>query len=315
MAKNIILGNFSKTQDIGDTIGEINRSFKILDETVKDKKDIQSDINSFVSFTDDIYDKLNFCHKFMQENRFYLYDVWDEVVEKKEKFLKPIMVMYTEKIRNDILDFSQQYIENLLLDWVNTKYIILSKELDKPNYVEGQTINVYYLKAEENIIESLNNRDTATTTCIAKDVEVVVTCFSKRNGQACFDGCGCVSCGKTVTCKNTGQLSCYFTDSYLKRYGVERYLRSICGYTFEEYPDIKFDMVTYIVDDCVWKIKRQYRTGLLIEPTQIVNDGIPKITDPRIPNTFSTSEQKLSQQNNQAIDIRTSTVNIRARKS
>lgn len=263
MGNNIVLGNFSKTQEIGDSIKEINNSFKILDELLSKQKEDQDDIDTFCSFMDGIFDELQFSYEFIKDNRFYFYDLWDEVLAKKELFLKPIICVYPQKIRTDVAGIDQTYIENLLFEWVTKNYIITSNSKDKPEYVEGQKIIIYYALCSEKTQQSLDNIDTSNTICKTGDVDVVVSCQSSRSGQSCFDGCGCVSCSKTVTCNQSGRLNCFFTDSFTKRNGVERYLRSITSYLFEEYPDSSFGYVTFIVDDCSWKLQRK-RTGLLI---------------------------------------------------
>lgn len=267
MGNNIILGNFSKTQEIGDSIKEINSSFKILDELLTNQKDSQEDINTFCSFMEDMFDELKFSYEFIKDNRFYFYDLWDEVLAKKELFLKPIITMYPQKIRKDVVGIDQVYIENLLYEWVIKNYIITSNSKDKPEYIEGQKIIIYYILSSEETQQSLNNIDISTTKCITGNVDVVVNCTSKRSGQSCFDGCGCVSCSKTVSCTNTGRLNCFYTDSFATRNGVERYLRSITNYLFEEYPDSSFGYVTFIVNDCNWKLQKI--TGLIPEETAL----------------------------------------------
>jgi hypothetical protein len=277
MGNNIILGNFSKTQEIGDSIKEINNSFKILDELLTTQKESQEDINTFCSFMEEMFDELKFSYEFIKDNRFYFYDLWDEVLEKKELFLKPVVCLYPEKIRSDVSTIDQSYIDNLLYSWVTKNYIITSNSKDRPEYIEGQKIIIYYVLASEKTQQSLNNVDISTTKCITGNVDVVVNCTSRRSGQSCFDGCGCVSCSKTVNCNNIGRLNCFYTDSFTRRTGVERYLRGITSYLFEEYPDSSFGYVTFIVNDCEWKLQRvtglkreetieRRRTGLIIEP-------------------------------------------------
>jgi hypothetical protein len=266
MGNNIVLGNLSKTQEIGDSIKEINNSFKILDELLTTQKESQQDIDTFCSFIEEMFDELKFSYEFIKDNRFYFYDLWDEVLEKKELFLKPIVCLYPQKIRSDVSIIDQNYIENLLYEWVIKNYIITSNSKNKPEYIEGQKIIIYYVLAQEKIEQSLENLDISTTKCITKDVEVVVNCNSRRSGQACFDGCGCVSCSRTVKCSNKGTLNCFYTDSYTQRNGVERYLRGITSYLFEEYPDSSFGYVTFIVNDCEWKLQRV--TGLKPEETK-----------------------------------------------
>ena len=272
MGNSIILGNFSKTQEIGDSIKEINTSFKILDELLNSQKESQEDINTFCSFMEEMSDELKFSYEFIKDNRFYFYDLWDEVLAKKELFLKPIVVLYPQKIRTDVSLIDQSYIENLLYEWVTSNYIITSNSKDKPEYIEGQKIIIYYTLSSEKTQQSMNNVDISTTKCITKDVDVVVNCKSTRSGQSCFDGCGCVSCSKTVHCTNTGRLNCFYTDSFTKRNGVERYLRGITSYLFEEYPDSSFSYVTFIVNDCQWKLERV--TGLIPDETRIRRTGL-----------------------------------------
>jgi hypothetical protein len=266
MGNNIILGNFSKTQEIGDSIKEINNSFKIVDELLTTQKDSQEDINTFCSFIEEMFDELKFSYEFIKDNRFYFYDLWDEVLEKKELFLKPIVSLYPQKIRSDSSTIDQSYIENLLYAWVTKNYIITSNSKDKPEYIEGQKIIIYYVLAYEKTEQSKNNVDISSTTCITSDIEVVVNCTSKRSGQSCVDGCGCVSCSTTVRCNEKGRLNCFYTDSFTNRNGVERYLRGITSYLFEEYPDSSFGYVTFIVNDCEWKLQRV--TGLIPEETK-----------------------------------------------
>jgi hypothetical protein len=252
----IALPTLQKTQDIGDSLKNIDKSFNLLKTEIEQQKDSSNDIENLKNSISLFYDQLKFSIDFMKKRNPVYMETWEEIINKKNKYIKPIVTIYPEKIRDDLKQVSSGYIENIIHDWITKTYIIKSKKIDNPNYIEGQIAIIYYIKCSEDFRSIKDQTNNAYITCVTGDVNVTVNCESKRSGQVCIDGCGCVNCSKTESCSKSANLSCNFTDNNIISKTSNRYLNSNTSLVFEEYYENKFEFVKFIVEDCIWKVDK-----------------------------------------------------------
>jgi hypothetical protein len=252
----ISLPQILKTEEIGDSLGKINKSFTILNNILDDQKQALNDINKFKDSIGVLIKDLKFSYNFMKRRNPVYKETWEDILNKRYKYIKPIIAIYPAKIRDDVVSYSSSYIENLIYDWLTKTYIIRSKKLDRPNYIEGQKAIIYFLKSTEIVRNISEQIDRSSITCQTEDINVTVNCESKRSGQVCVNGCGCVNCSGTATCPKTQKVICNFSDQQKSNKEVPRYLQSKTSLKFEEYFENKFGFVRYIVEDCIWKVDK-----------------------------------------------------------
>jgi hypothetical protein len=252
----LALPQFSKTQDIGDSLKIINSSFDIFKKEIEEQKDSLNEINNFKNSISSIYDKLKFSNDFMKKRNPVYMETWEDILNKKDKYTKPIITIYPEKFRDDLKQVSTSYIENIIHDWITKTYIIKPKKIDKPNYIEGQKAVIYYIKCAEDVRKIKEETNNSSITCRTENKEVIVNCESKRSGQVCIDGCGCINCSETADCNAKGTAECNFSDNNIKSKTANRYLKSNTSLIFEEFFETKFEFVKFIVEDCIWKLDK-----------------------------------------------------------
>lgn len=242
-----------KTQEIGDSINRINWCFTTLKSYLRQLKEVKNEGDSLIDSVKVWSDDLTFCLNFMNRNNTKYLNLFEEVLNKKDLLIKPLILTYPSKIRSDVGAYSKLYIQNLVHDWITRFYPIQIPRVGKPNYVEGQKAVVYYLRSQET---SLTRRTSArdTTVCVTTDINVTVACKSTRTGQVCINGCGCISCAGTKYCSKTERINCYFTDNNARRERVQRYLALNMKYEHVDFPETRFGFVRFIVEDCVWKV-------------------------------------------------------------
>jgi hypothetical protein len=252
----IALPKILKTEEIGNSLGKINKSFDLLKKQVENQNESLNEIDNFKKTINILFDKLKFSHDFMKRRNFIYQSTWRDISINKEKYIKPLILMYPQKFRDDVSAVTNTYIENVIHDWITDTYIIKSKKIDKPNYVEGQRAVVYYLKCRE-AVRRLNEVSTQDSiTCITENIEVVVKCESRRAGQVCIGGCGCVNCAATSTCEKKGQGECKFSDNNISSKTANRYLKANTSLKYEDYFENKFEFVRLVVEDCIWKVDK-----------------------------------------------------------
>jgi hypothetical protein len=243
----------AKTQEIGDSITNINLAFTTLKSYLRSLRDIKEEGDSLVTAINVWFDDLNYCLNFMNRNNTKYLNLFEEVLNKRDILIKPLILTYPSKIRSDVGDYTSVYIQNLIHDWITKFYPIKPPNVNRPNYVEGQRAVVFYLRNEET---SLTRRATSTDTviCVTQDETVTARCTSTRTGQVCINGCGCISCAGTIHCNKTGTVDCYFSDNNARRERVQRYLALNMRYEHVDFPETKFGFVRFIVEDCIWKV-------------------------------------------------------------
>jgi hypothetical protein len=251
--KKLKLSLPQKTQEIGDSINKINSSFSTLKSYLRQLREVKNEGESLITAIKVWSDDLTYCLNFMNRNNTKYLNLFEEVLNKKDVLIKPLILMYPSKIRSDVGAYSRLYIQNLVHDWITRFYPIQVPRVGKPNYVEGQKAVIYYLRNEET---SLTRTTTArdSTICVTRDTSVTARCTSTRVGQVCINGCGCVSCAGTKHCNKTERIDCYFTDNNARRERVQRYLALNMKYEHRDFPETKFGFVRFIVEDCIWKV-------------------------------------------------------------
>jgi hypothetical protein len=245
-----------KSQDIGNSLKTINNGFNFLKTQIENQKDFLNEINDFKSSISLIYDQLKFSNDFMKKRNPVYMETWEDILNKKEKYIKPIITIYPEKFRDDLRQVSNSYIENIIHDWITKIYTIKPKKIINPNYVEGQKAVIYYIKCSEETMNIKEEVNSSVVLCETADKDVTVYCTSKRSGQVCIDGCGCINCSDTATCNVTEKATCNYSDNNIVSKTANRYLKSNTSLSFEEYFETKFGFVKFIVEDCIWKVDK-----------------------------------------------------------
>ena len=251
--KNLKLILPQKTQEIGDSINRINGCFSSLKSYLRQLRDVKDDAQSLVDSVRSSTDDLTYCLDFMNLNNTKYLNLFEEVLNKRELLIKPLILTYSSKIRSDVSAYSKLYIQNLVHDWITRLYPIQSTSVEKPNYVEGQRAVVYYLMNQETTLTRYT-RSRDAVVCMTANTTVTVACKTTRTGQVCINGCGCISCAGTKHCSKTDTIDCYFTDNNARRERVQRYLALEMKYEHIDLPETRFGFVRFIVEDCIWKV-------------------------------------------------------------
>jgi hypothetical protein len=251
------LPRFFKSENIGDSLKTLNKSFDFLKKEIEKQNDSLDEYNDFKSSILLDFDNLKFANDFMKKRNPVYMETWEDILNKREHYVKPIITIYPEKFRGDLSKtFSSTYIENIIHDWITKTYIIKPKKIDKPNYVEGQKAIIYYIKCSEDIRKMNEVGNSEVVPCVTANKDVTVSCESKRSGQVCIRGCGCVNCAGSVTCDFTEEIECVFTDNGISSKTTNRYLKSKTSLIFDEYSETNFEFVKFIVEDCIWKVDK-----------------------------------------------------------
>lgn len=254
--KKYVLPTLSKTQDIGNTVESLNKSFLDLDNFLNKEKLKNNDINNFVNSINIIYDKLSFACSYIEQNKDNLINISKDVAVNKIKWLKPIILFYYEKFYNMPSIYSLKYIEDLICKWVQANYPVKINNVIKPNYVDGQKAIVFYLKTIDTT-ETFSYNNLSPILCLTEDAKVALNCTTSTTGKACIAACGCVNCANTVHCKQTKITPCFFKDKNTKVHtSVYRHLELNCDYINEDTKDVAIYSVNLIVKDCIWKIDK-----------------------------------------------------------
>jgi hypothetical protein len=253
--KKYVLPTLSKTQDIGNTVESLNKSFLDLDNFLNKEKLKNNDINNFVNSINIIYDKLSFACSYIEQNKDNLINISKDVAVNKIKWLKPVILFYNEKFYDRSSIYSLKYIEDLICKWVQANYPVKINNVIKPNYVDGQKAIVFYLKTIDTT-ETFSYNNLSPILCQTEDSKVALNCTTSTTGKACIAACGCVNCANTVHCKQTKITSCFFKDKFTKSQSIYRHLELNCEYINEDTKDVAIYGVNLIVKDCIWKIDK-----------------------------------------------------------
>jgi hypothetical protein len=245
-----------KTEDIGNSLKTINNVFNSLKTQIENQKDFLNEFNDFKDSISLIYDKLKFANEFIRKRNPVYMETWEDILNNKDKYIKPIITIYPEKFRDDLRQVSNTYIENIIHDWLTNTYVIKPKKIINPNYIEGQKAIIYYIKCAEDTMNIKGELNTSFIPCQTADKDVTVNCVSKRSGSVCIDGCGCVNCSGEATCSVTQTAICNYSDNNIVSKTANRYLNSNTSLSFEEYFETKFGFVKFIVEDCIWKVDK-----------------------------------------------------------
>jgi hypothetical protein len=277
---NVALPKISKISAIGDTVKNINLSF----ETLKNKIDEQNtnflEFDNFKNTINIFSEQLRFAHDFLKSKQQTYLDTYETIENSREQYLKPLVLFYPKKIREDDPRIKLSYIQNLLYAWITKTYPINQNNIKNPNYVQGQKAIVYFLRSKEIIRESSDFVDRDTVLCITNPVNTInVSCTSRRVGRVCVNRCGCIDCGSTKTFLESKQYPCFFTDynNQSRPSQVTRQLKSSSKYQYNEYPETKIEFIEFIVDECMWKV---FTTN---PPPDITLLSTPKITPTTLP--------------------------------
>jgi hypothetical protein len=248
--------SLNKQTDIGNSINHINNNFSILQKNIDEQKTDQQEVQDFVDSIPQFFSDLKYSYDFFKKN----YDTYKETMEvlinNKEKYLKPIITIYPEKFRYDNDKVNANYIQNVLYNWVTKNYKISNNKLtEKPYYVEGQSIIVYFFRSSESIQKSTTVRTTDYTVCVTGEQKINLDCKQETVGKVCNGRCGCFDCGGPLEYKQTVTLkNCFYNDNGIKSNGVVRSISSNVSYEYTSYIENYVEFVRFIVEDCTWKV-------------------------------------------------------------
>jgi hypothetical protein len=253
MKKSYNLPNINKNLDIGDTILDIDESFISLEKFIKIEQEEANTLQDFIKNINVFYDDLEYACGVMEKRNSTFKETWEVILNEKDAWLKPIIVFYTEKILEDATKVSNEYINNLICDWMTINYPIKKDEKNAPLYIQGQTAIIYYIKGRQ-LITNPKMDTTRYINCVTQDTTITANCQSTRYGSACADGCGCIDCSGTAHCNVSKTIDCYFPDRGAKLDKVRRYLRAVTSYININNYETRIPYVKLIVDECQWKI-------------------------------------------------------------
>jgi hypothetical protein len=253
--KKYVLPVIRKQENIGNTVKDLNKSFSDLNHFLNLEKENVDNINNFAQNIDVIYDRLSNACSFLEQNKNNFLNVSGEVAINKIKWLKPIILFHIEKFYDDSAIFSAEYVNDVLCKWMQANYPVKANNIVKPNYVDGQTAFIFYLKTldKSELYKYSNER---AVYCQTQDVNVTVNCSTTTTGKACIAACGCVDCATTTYCKKTKPLTCMFKDRGLNLKNINRYLKLNSNYKSEDSYESSVRNIKLIVKDCVWQIDK-----------------------------------------------------------
>lgn len=275
----------SKTEEIGDSLNNINLAFNTLKVYLRNLNNVKKNGENLIDSVNFWYNDLKYCFDFMNKNNSKYLELFEEVLNKRSFLIKPLMLMYTSKFRSDVGAYTNVYIQNVIHDWITRFYPIKTNNSDKPNYAEGQKAVVFYLRSEENSLETRTN-DSDSIVCVTSDINVTARCKSTRTGQVCINGCGCVSCAGEIHCNKTERVNCYYADNNARQARVRRSLTLQMKYQYNDYPETKFGFVRLIVDNCEWKVDNTVPVSTPTVPPEEQDKGIITLKNNKQLRTF-----------------------------
>jgi hypothetical protein len=255
MAK-IPLISLNKQTDIGNSINSINNNFSVLQENIDSQQEDQQDIQDFVDSIPQFFSDLKHSFDFFKKNYNTYKETMEVLINNKEKYLKPIITIYPQKFRYDNTKINAKYIENVIHDWVTSNYKISNNKLtQKPYYVEGQSIIIYFLRSSERIEKSTTVKTTDYTVCVTGTQSVSLDCVQNTVGKVCNGKCGCFDCGGPLKYTTTEKIkNCFYNDNGVISNGVVRSITSNISYNYTNYIENNFEFVKFVVEDCTWKV-------------------------------------------------------------
>ena len=254
---NIILEKVDKKQNIGNSLDVINSNFKILDNSINSQKEDQLEIQDFVDSVNNNFSDLKYSLNFFKKNYKTYLETMENIINNKEKYLKPIVTIYPEKFRYDNPKQNNAYIENVIHDWVTSKYTIYNRRLsERPFYVEGQAIIIYFLRSSEKLQKSTDLKRKNEMLCeTSGDQAVNLKCKANAYGSVSIDGCGTINCGGELNCDQSNKIKgCHYDDDNNITTIVSRYVKGTYRYNYIDYTEDVFEYIKFIVEDCTWKI-------------------------------------------------------------
>ena len=256
MGKNYILPKLKKTNDIGNTVEDLNRSFTDYESFLRKEKDDVEKIQKNIIGLDRMLSKIEESCLFLEENANNLSDLYTTIKLNIQDWLKPIVLFYKEKFFDDLAVFSEEYIDDTVCKWVQSNYPVVLNKKSKPKYIEGQTAYIFYLKVKDKEQNFKYNQESSVT-CVTEDVDVKINCKTIIKGKTCQGGCGCVDCALTQNCKKTKEAKCRFKDRGLDVKSIKRYLKMTAEYSGDDTYDTKIGRVKLVVKDCEWQIEKK----------------------------------------------------------
>lgn len=283
----IPLISLNKQTDIGNSIKSINNNFSVLQQNIESQQEDQQEIQDFVDSIPQFFSDLKNSLDFFKKNYNTYKETMEVLINNKEKYLKPIITIYPEKFRFDNTKINNDYIQNILHDWVTNNYKISNNRLtQKPYYVEGQTIIVYFLRSSEQNEKSVNVKNSDYAVCTIDKSVVTANCTAVTVGTVCV--CSCVNCGGPYYYTSTVDItdSCYYYDNNIESKGTVRDLKSIVSYNYINYTENNIEFVKFIVEDCIWKVDNSpsssispYKNIYLDTPLQFIGNRDHLISD------------------------------------
>ena len=255
MAK-IPLIPLNKQKDIGTSLTSINDNFSILQKDIENQQEDQQDVQDFVDSIPQFFSDLKYSFDFFKKNYNTYKETMEVLINNKEKYLKPIITLYPQKFRYDNTKVNAKYIQNVLSDWVTSNYKISNSKLtQKPYYVEGQSIIVYFFRSSERIEKSNTVKTTDYTVCVTGEQNIDLDCKQETVGKVCNGRCGCFDCGGPLKYKETVKVKkCFYNDNGVQSNGVVRSITSNISYNYTNYIENVIEFVKFVVEDCTWKI-------------------------------------------------------------
>lgn len=254
--KKIPIVPLNKQKNIGDSLSVINNNFTLLQNNIDSQKEDQKDIQDFVDSINQSISDIKYSYNFFQKNYKKYKETMEVLINDKQKYLKPIITLYPEKFRYDNTKIKAKYIQNVLHEWLTSEYEIYNKRLsEKPFYVEGQSIFVYFFRSSEKEEKSTIIRSSDYMTCLTGKQTVRINCVQYTVGKLCNGYCGCVECGGPIKKPQDHILSnCFYDDNGIKSNGVTRKLTSNISYKYNNYTENVIEYVKFVVEDCMWKV-------------------------------------------------------------
>ncbi len=254
MAKKIPIISLNKQKDIGNSLETINNNFNLLQNTIDTQKDDQQEIQDFVDSVNQSISDIKYSYNFFKKNYNQYKETMEVLINDKEKYLKPIITLYPEKFRYDNTKVTSNYIQNVLHDWVTSEYQIYNNKLSqKPFYVEGQSIFVYFFRSSEQLEKSTITRTSDYMTCLTGKQTTRLKCTQYTVGTLC--NCSCINCGGPLHQNQDHELkNCYYDDNGIVSNAVVRSITSNISYKYTNYIDNVIEYVKFVVEDCVWKV-------------------------------------------------------------
>lgn len=279
----IPLISLNKQLDIGNSINSINNNFSVLQKNIDSQQEDQQEIQDFVDSIPQFFSDLKYSFDFFKKNYNTYKETMEVLINNKEKYLKPIITIYPQKFRYDNTKINANYIQNVLHDWVTNNYKISNNKLtQKPYYVEGQTIIIYFLRSSEKTEKSVPVKTTDNTICSVTTSIATGTCRQNTVGSVCINHCGCIGCGGPLVYNVTKDITstCYYNDNGVLSKSTARYLTSNVSCKYVNYIENNFEFVKFIVEDCVWKVDNSpsssispYKNLYVDRPLQVLGNS------------------------------------------